>query len=203
MNSAAAAQAAAAQGFLQLEKDKPIVWASIFGKEAPVEVEIGCGKGLFLFSRAVENPVTHFLGLDRVVKWMKRRQKNAENQELKNLKFSKADARETVANIPDASVRIFHIYFPDPWPKRRHRKRRLVDTGFLLMLYQKLEAGGSIYLATDFRDYFEQMETCARALEVPCAVRTAGERMIGPVKTNYEMKFAAAGRPLYYLEIKK
>lgn len=191
------------QGFLELEVGKPVLWAGIFGGEAPVEVEIGCGKAAYLFARAVENPGVNFLGIDKSMKWMKRKQKRSESEHVQNVKFAKADAREVARNIPDGSVRIFHIYCPDPWPKRRHRVRRIISVQFLELLYKKLEAGGIIYLATDDADYFEHMQRDSAAMKSPRTVRTSLERMIGPVKTNYEIKWEAAGRRMQYMEIKK
>lgn len=183
------------------ELAKPFTWKDLFGNDEPVEVEIGCGKGRFLMARALENPGVNFLGIDRVIKWLKRRIR--QTGKVSNLKFFKAEGFELMKNIQPESVRAFHIYFPDPWPKRRHRGRRLVDEKYLLSLYERLVPGGSIYMATDFQDYFEQMKKSANLLTVPCAIRESNERMIGPEKTNYELKFAAQGLPLYYLEVKK
>ncbi len=191
------------KSLLPAELAKPFQWRDLFGSEAPVEVEIGCGKGRFLMARALENPGVNFMGIDRVVKWMKRKIKRTERCSMTNLRFFKAEGFELLKNMPRQSVTAFHVYFPDPWPKRRHRGRRLVDSRFLLGLYDCLVPGGSIYLATDDADYFGQIRSSAEALTVPCVIRETRERMIGPDKTNYELKFEAEGLPLYYLEVKK
>lgn len=152
-------------------------------------------------ARAQENPDINFLGFDRVVKWMKKR--IVQSEKLPNLKFMKAEAGEFLKSVPLESVKDFHVYFPDPWPKRRHQGRRFINELSLLTLYERLVPGGSIYLATDHADYYVQMQKSAALLKVPCAMTESRERMAGPVQTNYEMKFAAQGLPLYYMRILK
>lgn len=191
------------EGFLNLEPKKKVSWPEIFGSENPVEVEIGCGKGIFLLARAKENPQTSFLGFDRVIKFLRRRVKRAADEKVGNLKFLRVEAQEFIPHIPPATVSLFHIYFPDPWPKRRHRSRRLVDEKFLALLLEKLIPGGSIYLATDDVDYYAQMQKSAALLKGEFEICESRERMIGPVPTTYEAKFAAAGRPLNYMRIRK
>lgn len=191
------------EGFLQLEPEKPVVWSSIFGNDNPIEVEIGCGKGLFLLARAKENPKTNFLGFDRAIKWLRRRQQRAANENIVNLKFSRMEAQGFIPNIPGNSVSIFHIYFPDPWPKRRHHSRRLVDENFLTLLLEKIVPGGSIYLATDDKDYFGQMQRSVPLIKGEFESRESHERIIGPIMTTYEAKFASAGLVLNYIEIRK
>lgn len=191
------------EGFLQLEPNKPVVWKDIFGNDNPVEVEIGCGKGHYLLARAQQNPGTNFLGFDRAIKYLRRRQKKAASEALGNLQFSRMEAQGFIPNVPNDSVSIFHIYFPDPWPKRRHHSRRLVDAKFLTLLLKKTVPGGSIYLATDDVPYFTQMQESVKLLKGEFESRESHERMIGPIKTAYESKFAAAGLVLNYIEIKK
>ncbi len=191
------------EGFLKLEPEKPVIWSEIFGNQNPIEVEIGCGKGLFLLARAKENPGTNFLGFDRAIKWLRRRQKRAADENVVNLKFSRMEAQGFIPNIPARSVNIFHVYFPDPWPKRRHHSRRLVNEKFLEVLLEKTAPGGSIYLATDDAPYFKQMQQSAALLKGEFESRESHERMIGPMMTTYEAKFASAGLVLNYMEIKK
>jgi len=179
----------------------------IFGNKNPVEIEIGCGKAKFLIARAAQYPQINFLGIDVVWKWMKYAVERCEKRRLENIKFLRADARETVQHgLPDGGVSIFHIYFPDPWPKRRHQKRRLITGEFLRTLHEKLTATGLVELATDHTDYYLQMQSAVIQSGIAWgAVRTSsGERLFGALaKTNYEIKYEAAGRPLYYLELAK
>lgn len=181
--------------------------ADIFGNANPVEVEIGCGKARFLISRAAEHPQINFLGIDVVWKWMKYAVQRTERRRLGNAKFIKADARETIRyGIPPESVSIFHIYFPDPWPKRRHKKRRLITGEFLRELHARLRQNGLIELATDHHDYYLQMQNAVLHSGISWTkIRNAeGVRLFEALaKTNYEIKYEAAGRRLYYLELQK
>lgn len=171
----------------------------------PLEVEIGCGKGKFLVARAQIFPEINFLGLDRVAKWMKVGERRGEKRKLENLKFLKAEVREFLETVPDETVSIFHIYFPDPWPKRRHHGRRLIQAEFLNTLRAKLLPGGLIEIATDDEDYYAHIRRVVQAAGPWASMReTVNERLFHPeAKTNYELKFEAVGRNLHYLELKK
>ena len=179
----------------------------IFGNDNPVEIEIGCGKAKFLIARAAESPQINFLGIDLIWKWMKFAVERTEKRGLENIRFIRADARETVIHgLAPGSVSVFHVYFPDPWPKRRHRKRRLVTGEFLRLLHGRLAAAGLIELATDHADYYSRMRMAVVQSGIDWrGVRTAvGERLFAaPVKTNYEIKYEEAGRELHYLELEK
>jgi tRNA (guanine-N7-)-methyltransferase len=182
-------------------------FADIFGNGRPVEVEIGCGKGKFLIARAVENPDINFIGVDIVWKWMKYAVERSTKRGMENIRFIKADARELLRHgFRDESVSIFHIYFPDPWPKKRHRKRRLVTGELLRLMERKLETNGLIELATDHEDYFMQMRASVvrSGVEWKLVTEKSNERLFAAIsKTNYEIKYAAAGRTLNYLELRK
>lgn len=187
-------------------KDKPFVPAEFFGNAAPLELEIGCGKGKFLVARAEESADRNFIGLDRVGKWMKIGDRRGGKRQLSNILFIKSDALEFLKVLEPACAEIIHMYFPDPWPKRRHRARRLFTASFLVTLYSKLKPGGLIELATDDEDYFGQMKRSVDEAPLSWAARreTINERISHPhLKTNYEAKFAAAGRRLHYMELKK
>ena len=131
----------------------------------------------------------------------------SEKRELDNIRFIKADARPVLRDaVAENSVSICHIYFPDPWPKKRHHKRRLITGSFLELVHSRLVADGLIELATDHEDYFERM----RAAVVQSGVRwqriseTADDRIFdAPSKTNYEIKYEAAGQTLHYLELQR
>jgi tRNA (guanine-N7-)-methyltransferase len=170
-------------------------------------MEIGCGKGKFLVARAIENPGTNFLGIDRVSKFMNIGKTRAQKRALPNIRFLRAEARVFLTEaIAPLSVSIFHIYFPDPWPKRRHQARRVFTPQLLELLHARLVPGGLVEIATDDQDYFTAMKkTIAATEELWENVREAvNERILdGMNKTNYELKWAAEGRPLYYAELKK
>lgn len=173
----------------------------------PLEVEIGCGKGKFIVSRAAANPERNFLALDYARKWMNVGAARGEKRQLGNLRFVHTNAVILARDyLPDASVSVFHIYFPDPWPKRRHQKRRLLTASFLALLHRKLGPGGLIEAAMDRPDYFEQLleEAAASGVSWAATRRSTNERLFSPeFKTSYELKYEAEGRPLYYAEFKK
>jgi tRNA (guanine-N7-)-methyltransferase len=181
--------------------------SDLYGNDNPVEIEIGCGKGKFLIARAMENPEVNFLGIDVVWKWMKYGVERSRKRRLTNIRFIKTDARELARYaVPDESISIFHVYFPDPWPKRRHRKRRLITGEFLSLLHSRLTNGGLIELATDYHDYYVQMRTAIvqSGIEWHGVDETSDTRLFDAlIKTNYELKYEAAGRTLHYIELKK
>jgi len=170
----------------------------------PLEIEIGCGKGKFLLARAESEPRRNFLGVDRISKWMKIGRTRGEKRRLENLRFIKAEIREFLQSVPPESVAAFHIYFPDPWPKRRHRKRRLVTAEFLRNLYGRLKPGGFVHLASDDADYFRQIKQAAAQSAEWAQREGMNERLVSPgVITNYELKYQSAGKILHYLELRK
>jgi tRNA (guanine-N7-)-methyltransferase len=188
------------------EKEEPLSFEKIFGNTHPVEFEIGCGKGKFLAGRAASFPDTNFIGIDRVAKWMQRAQKKKEKQEITNLLFLKANAYEIIERIPFESVSIFHVYFPDPWPKRRHQKRRLVNAEFLKWLSDRLKKGGAIEIATDHEDYypFIRKEALEWGLGWASWRESRGARLFHEdLKTHYELRFEQAGKKNFYLELIK
>ena len=185
---------------LTLETEK-VHFEEIFGRKAPVEVEIGCGKGKFLLARSQAEPGTDFLGIDYAGKWMKIGKQRGEKRKLPNLVFLKTEASELVFRIPEASVSVFHIYFPDPWPKRRHKRRRLINGAFMEILKKRLVPGGFIHIATDNEDYYKQISEAAHSVKWEKLEEAVNRRLCFPeIKTNYELKYEAEGRPLYYLE---
>lgn len=173
----------------------------------PLEVEIGCGKGKFLLARAAEAASVFLIGVDYSWKWMKVGVERAAKRGLSNVAFYRGEAGEFVKNrIPAGRVSVFHVYFPDPWPKRRHRKRRLVKGPFLALLFERLAPGGLVELATDDFDYFIQMKQAAIESGAGWAEEreSAGERLFpGGVETSYETKYAARGRKIYYYELRR
>lgn len=176
-----------------------------------LEVEIGCGKGKFLVARAAAFPEIRFLGIDKAGRFMKLGAARAEKKGLANLEFVKGDVREILRQeVAPESVSVFHIYFPDPWPKRRHRRRRLLTADFFRFLYGCLAAGGLIEIATDFSDYFSEIRKSAAqsAMEGGGVWKqtreSVDERLFTAVdKTNYELKYQREARPIYYLELQK
>lgn len=189
---------------LVLLKPKP---QPIIPSGQALEIEIGCGTAKFLIARAEKQPEISFIGIDRIRKWMKTGKQRIEKRDLRNIRFIQAEAREFLEEfVALSSVSRFYIYFPDPWPKRRHRKRRLVNLRFLKMLIERLVPSGRIYFATDDVDYFSEVKNLAQAHAVSWGqVRESMNQRLGEemTLTNYESKFKNQGKNLYYLEIEK
>ncbi len=182
------------------EEDPALDWHEVFGNDHPVEIEIGIGKGRFLMAAAQARPQVNFIGVEWAAKYLRIAQARSQKRRLRNLRLVRADAREFVEFfVPASSVRAFHLYFPDPWPKKRHHKRRLFNAEFLGEVERALEPGGRLWLATDHGDYFQAM------LEVLAGAERLGEAAADweGVKTNYEEKYLTAGKPIYRLVLEK
>ena len=174
--------------------DSMVDLVSMFGNTRPVEIEIGIGKGRFLIDAAKRDSNSNFLGIEWAIKYVRIAHKRTLNANLNNIRFLRADAREFVEFfLPSNSVQAYHIYFPDPWPKKRHHKRRLINTEFRVEVERTLCAGGRVWLATDHQDYFEViMEVFEDSLILePVDVAWEGTR------TNYERKYMDEGKLIF------
>jgi len=174
--------------------DSMVDLVSMFGNTRPVEIEIGIGKGRFLIDAAKRDSNSNFLGIEWAIKYLRIAHKRTLNANLNNIRFLRADAREFVEFfLPSNSVQAYHIYFPDPWPKKRHHKRRLINAEFRVEVERTLCAGGRVWLATDHQDYFEViMEVFEDSLILePVEVAWEGTR------TNYERKYMDEGKLIF------
>lgn len=131
--------------------------ASSYNTPQPLEVDIGCGRGRFLLARAKSCPQTNFLGIDLSLLRLRKIDRRAQAGALPNIRLVHGEALEILAALPPASVAAFYLYFPDPWPKRRHHSRRLVGPPFVETIAKALTPGGTIHLCTDHVDYFTAM----------------------------------------------
>jgi len=138
--------------------DLPLDAARHFGQAAPLHLEIGCGTGDFLVARAEANPGDHFIGLEVHRPGLGHALHAAARLALDNLVLLELDAAEGLDRLlPDDSLTACYVFFPDPWPKKRHHKRRLLQPGFARLLWRKLRAEGRLFLATDWADYHAWM----------------------------------------------
>ena len=167
-----------------------------FGREAPLEVELGSGKARFLIEAARSEPGHDFLELELSLAYYRVCRDRVARAGLANARVLRADARRFVElALRPASVHAFHVYFPDPWPKKRQRKRRLIDGRALEVLGSRLEPGGVLRIATDHSDYATVIDS---ALEtVPSLGRLAWEALPSPPATHYEIKYRAEGRTIW------
>jgi tRNA (guanine-N7-)-methyltransferase len=130
----------------------------------PLEVDVGCGKGRFLLARAASHADVDFLGIDRMIGRLHKIDRKAVRRELKNIRWLRLDAYYAVAYmVPANSVTTYYIFFPDPWPKKRHREHRLFNAAFLDALFRTLKAGGKVHFATDHLPYFDDVVAVIKA----------------------------------------
>lgn len=164
----------------------------LFAGSQPVEVELGAGDGSFLIQWASLNPGINFLGVERLLGRLKKIEKKSRRLELKNVRALRLEAAYfTEYLLPPNSISAFHIYFPDPWPKRKHRQNRLINAPFAEALRSALEPAGFVCLRTDDADYFRQMlEVFGSNLNFE-SVETP-ERLAA-VLTDFERDFNAKG----------
>jgi len=162
--------------------------ASSDKQDRPLEVDLGCGKGRFILARAKANHDTNFLGIDRLLRRLKKVNRKISREDLSNVRLLRVEASYAVEYLlPPISVSTFYIFFPDPWPKRRHARRRLFTKSFLDSLHRILRPAGCIHLATDHMDYFT--EICGlfgqdhRFTAVPAFLPSEEER------TDFELVF--------------
>jgi tRNA (guanine-N7-)-methyltransferase len=190
------------------EAGGPIDWAQIFGRPGPVHVEIGSGKGTFLVAQARAAPEVNFLGIEWARKFYRHAVDRIGRWGLPNVRILRADAATFLHDfVPPESVDCFHIYFPDPWPKKRHHKRRLLQRATLEILVDRLKPGGQIRIATDHAEYFQQIRhvtaACGATLEEIEFERPAAARDREQTGTNYERKYVKQSRPIYTLALRK
>jgi len=172
----------------------------VFGNARPVELEVGTGKGGFLLARAAARPELNFLGLEVARAYCHYAADRIRRRELANVRMLCAEAGHVLrVCLPDASIWRVHVYFPDPWPKRRHRRRRLLTPSFVGEVGRVLRPGGQLLVVTDHLGYFIQIRRVMDGL--PGFAAIAFPRMTGEegelVGTNFERKYVQAGRPFY------
>jgi tRNA (guanine-N7-)-methyltransferase len=182
---------------------KPILWKDLYGNDHPVELEIGMGKGTFLTEQAKARPGVNFFGIEWANWFWRYASDRLRRNGCTNARTVRAEAlfflREHVA---DDSLAVLHVYFPDPWPKKRHHKRRLVQEPFMQQALRVLAPGGRLQIVTDHKGYFEEnIEPAIRASALTIVdynrPGSAGEGEF--VGTNFERKYQREGRPFYAL----
>lgn len=177
-----------------------IDFAEVFGNTRPVELEIGSGKGTFLLARAPAREEINFLGLEYARSYAAYCADRIHRAGLTNVRMLCAEAGQFVQDcLPDASLLRVHVYFPDPWPKRKHNRRRLIQPAFLDEMRRVLRPGGLLQIVTDHLDYFQWMRRVL--VDTPGFARIPFPSMSDDsgeiVGTNFERKYIAQGRPFF------
>lgn len=188
--------------------DSRIDFVRIFGRTGPVHIEIGSGKGTFLVNQARARASDNFLGIEWARKYYRHAVDRIGRWGLTNVRIIRTDAAVFLADfISDSSVECFHIYFPDPWPKKRHHKRRFISPANLEHLIRCLKTGGQLKIATDHKDYFEVIQEVIanqkKELEEIQFLPTVGADKGEWVGTNFERKYLKDQRSIYTLAVKK
>ncbi len=178
-----------------------LAWREVFGNDRPVEIEIGFGKGKFLVTAAPACPDVNFLGVEILRKYQLFTASRLAKRGLENVRLALADAREFLRDrIASEAVQAVHVYFPDPWWKNRHRKRRVFTEEFARQGERILTPGGLLHVVTDVEEYFRVMTdimTRHTGLQAaPPPAPTPGAHDLDYL-TNFERKFRQAGRPIF------
>jgi tRNA (guanine-N7-)-methyltransferase len=177
----------------------PLPLAALVPGEGPWEIEIGFGKGRELMRRAESVPERRFLGIEMVSRYYRMVRDRAARRGLGNLLLIRGEALYLLAvAIEPGLAAAVHVYFPDPWPKSRHHKRRLVDPESVDLVLRLLAPDGTLYFATDCVDYGDEAEAILREQPGIVVHRLSGGWPEGP-RTNYEAKYMREGRSIVRL----
>ncbi len=188
----------------------PIDWKAFFGNPYPVEIEIGFGKGRFLLEASKRHPKVNYIGVERAQKYVALTQERFKKHirhfgvdrtsgTFSNVRLVWTDANYFLMRyVPAGSVQAYHIYFPDPWPKKRQRKRRIFrNQDFLSALTRTLNSdSGRLYIATDHKEYFQEIQERLSGLAALHPVE-ANPSPDQDIATNFEMKYVLEGRAIY------
>jgi len=188
--------------FAELEKlSPPLQVRDLFERDAPLEVEVGSGKGLFLTAAASATPERNFLGIEISEKYARFAASRLARRQLANARMFAGDGQRLLAEYlaPD-SLAAVHVYFPDPWWKKRHKKRRVLNESFLRNVESRLVSGGILHFWTDVEEYYQS------TLEIIAAVT----RLVGPLpveespaehdldyRTHFERRMRLHSLPVY------
>jgi tRNA (guanine-N7-)-methyltransferase len=182
---------------------EPLDWRAVFGNDHPVELEVGCGKGLFLATAAAARPDVNFLGVEIERKYQLLTAARLARRGLANARVACADARPLLPWwVAGGSLQAVHVYFPDPWWKKRHRKRRVFTDDFAVQCARVLRPGGILSIATDVEDYASLIGEVVAArtplVPLPPSEPNAPAHDLDYL-TNFERKFRLQGKPIFRL----
>lgn len=181
------------------QESPPLDWAALFGNPHPVDVEIGCGNARFLMAIARQLPARNFLGVERSGKYYRKAVAHLTRADLPNARLLRADGLDLLDRwVAPGSLQRIHLYFPDPWPKKRHHKRRIFRPALLALAARALLPGAEFRLATDHAEYGAVIRTLfaqQRALFEPLPWATDDRDRL---PTSYSERWRRAGRRLWW-----
>jgi tRNA (guanine-N7-)-methyltransferase len=184
-----------------------IDWQALFGNEHPVEIEVGFGKGLFLLTSGAAHPETNYFGIEIVRKYQLFTATRLAKRGLSNVRVMCADARQVLLErVAPGSVRAVHVYFPDPWWKTRHHKRRVFTPEFAAACERVLGSGGALVVVTDVEDYAAMvLETVSAhtSLKESAPPRENEPSHDMDYLTNFERKFRQQGKSIHRMRFEK
>jgi tRNA (guanine-N7-)-methyltransferase len=188
-------------GLTVIDGDRsPLDLRELFGREAPVVLEIGFGMGDSLATSAAADPGRDYLGAEVHTPGIGNLLALVKDQDLANVRVAHGDAMELVRRIAPGALDAVHVFFPDPWPKARHHKRRLIRSENVALLRERLRVGGLLHCATDWPHYADAM---AETLDAdPGLTRESAERA-GRPETKFERRGTAEGRPIRDLRYRR
>ncbi|MBW8865588.1 MAG: tRNA (guanosine(46)-N7)-methyltransferase TrmB [Verrucomicrobia bacterium] len=173
---------------------EPLQLAELFPQPQPLEVELGCGDASFLVEYARQNPGINFIGVERLLGRIQKLDKKGRRTGLINTRGVRIESAYFLEYLlPPHSAAALHIYFPDPWPKKKHRRHRLINERFPALAQKALAKNGTVYLRTDDTDYFQQMNEVFDAAKEFEKVETLAA--LAEITTDFEREFNAQGIP--------
>jgi len=193
-------------GLIAETAPRPSTSIALFGNDRPLELEIGSGKGTFLLGEAGARPEVNFLGIEYARRYWIFAADRLRRAERGNARVVLAEASTFVRDfIENETLSAIHVYFPDPWPKTRHHRRRLLQPAFVEELASKLKPGARLSIATDHREYFDQIALAVKRSPLVeadfAATKAALESEL--VGSNFERKYRREGRDIYILATEK
>ncbi len=179
----------------------PLDVHEFFGAAGPLEIEIGSGKGLFLLNESARHPERLFLGVEAAIKYARFSAYRLAREERKNVRIVRGDAMRYLSEfVPDRSVEAVHVYFPDPWWKERHRRRRVMQESTIADIARVLVGGGTLQFWSDVAEYFES--TCELIGQLPefsdpQSVATGPAEHEMDYRTHFERRMRLNDHPVY------
>jgi len=169
----------------------------LFPKPQPVEVELGCGDSTFIVQYAACHPNRNFIGVERLLGRLRKLDRKGRRAGLTNLRGIRIESGYFLEYLlPPESISALHVYFPDPWPKRKHQHKRLINQRFPELARAVLVRGGTVYLRTDNPEYHAQMTTVFGASNAFCPIETPAA--LRAFVTDFERDFLAQGVQTLY-----